>query len=161
MKKTITLLLTTALIGLAMSQSLISDKQKTVLGKDTIKKSKNLFPIQEVGLDTLFFENKNFKLYKNKAHASYYADKFNGKKTASGKRFDNNKYTAAHKKFPFGTKVKVTNEVNGKFVIVEVIDRGPFVRSREIDLSKRAFKEICANKSAGVMLVTLEVLQNN
>ncbi len=161
MKKTITLLLSIFLVAFVMSQSLISDKQKTVLGKDTIKKSKNLFPIQEVGSDTLFFETGNFKFYKSKAHASYYADKFNGKKTASGKRFDNNKYTAAHKKFPFGTKVKVTNEANGKFVIVEVIDRGPFVRSREIDLSKRAFKEICTNKSAGVMLVTLEVLQNN
>ena len=161
MKKTITLLLSIFLVAFVMSQSLNTDRQKTVLAKDTIKKSKNLFPTQEVGSDTLFFETSKFIFYKNKAHASYYADKFNGKKTASGKRFDNNKYTAAHKKFPFGTKVKVTNEANGKYVIVEVIDRGPFVRSREIDLSKRAFKEICTNKSAGVMLVTLEVLQNN
>jgi rare lipoprotein A len=64
-----------------------------------------------------------------------------------------------HKKLPFGTKVKVTNEANGKSVIVEVTDRGPFVRSREIDLSKRAFMEIAKNKSAGTMLVTIEVLQ--
>lgn len=98
-------------------------------------------------------------MYKKEAHASYYADKFNGRKTSSGKRFDNNKYTAAHKKLPFGTRVKVTNEANGKSVIVEVIDRGPFVRSREIDLSKRAFMEIAKNKSAGIMLVTIEVLQ--
>ena len=97
--------------------------------------------------------------YKKDAHASYYADKFNGRKTTSGRRFDNNKYTAAHKKLPFGTKVKVTNEANGKSVIVEVTDRGPFVRSREIDLSKRAFMEIAKNKSAGTMLVTIEVLQ--
>ena len=64
-----------------------------------------------------------------------------------------------HKKLPFGTKVKVTNEANGKSVIVEVTDRGPFVRSREIDLSKRAFMEIAKNKSTGTMLVTIEVLQ--
>ncbi len=161
MKKIITLILSIFLIAIAMSQILISEKQKTVLVHDTVKKSKTLFPTQEIGADSLFFETGNFKFYKKEAHASYYADKFNGRKTASGKRFDNNKYTAAHKKFPFGTKVKVTNEVNGKYVVVEVIDRGPFVRSREIDLSKRAFKEICSNKSAGVMLVTIEVLQNN
>jgi len=45
--------------------------------------------------------------------------------------------TAAHKKLPFGTKIRVTNEANGKSVIVEVNDRGPFVKSREIDLSKK------------------------
>ena len=68
-----------------------------------------------------------------------------------------NKYTAAHKKFPFGTKLRVTNEANGKSVIVEVIDRGPFVRSREIDLSKKAFMEIAKNKGVGVMTVSIEV----
>jgi rare lipoprotein A len=47
-----------------------------------------------------------FKIYKKEAHASYYADKFNGRRTTSGRKFDNNKYTAAHKKLPFGTKVK-------------------------------------------------------
>ncbi len=158
-KKIITLFLSIALFGVAISQTLIKDKQKVILAKDTVKKSKALFLPQELASDTLFFEIGKFKLYKKEAHASYYADKFNGKKTTSGRRFDNNKYTAAHKKLPFGTKVKVTNEANGKSVIVEVIDRGPFVRSREIDLSKRAFMEIVKNKSAGTMLVTIEVLQ--
>ena len=96
------------------------------------------------------------KMYKKNAHASYYADKFNGKRTASGIRFSNTDYTAAHKKFPFGTKLKITNEANGKSVFVEVIDRGPFVRSREIDLTKRAFMEIAKNKGAGSMIVTIE-----
>jgi rare lipoprotein A len=99
------------------------------------------------------------KTYKKSAHASYYHDRFNGRKTASGSRFNNNKYTAAHKKLPFGTKVKVTNEANGKFVIVEITDRGPFVKTREIDLSKRAFMEITKNKKAGAMTVTLETIQ--
>ena len=148
------------LVGFAISQTGVTDKQKTVIAKDTIKKSKTLFPIQERASDSLFLEKASFKLLKKDAHASYYANKFNGRKTASGKKFDNNKYTAAHKKLPFGTKVKVTNEVNGKFVIVEVIDRGPFVRSREIDLSRIAFMEIASNKSAGVMLVTIEVKEN-
>jgi rare lipoprotein A len=161
MKKTITLIFLTMLLSFAVSQTVVSDKQKSVIVKDTVKKSKIFFPLQERVSDSLFIEIPNFKLYKKEAHASYYADKFNGRKTASGKRFDNNKYTAAHKKLPFGTKVKVKNEVNGKFVIVEVIDRGPFVRSREIDLSKRAFKEIASNKLAGVMLVTIEVQEKN
>jgi rare lipoprotein A len=160
MKKTIVLIFLTMLVGFAISQTGVTDKQKTVIAKDTIKKSKTLFPIQERASDSLFLEKASFKLLKKDAHASYYANKFNGRKTASGKKFDNNKYTAAHKKLPFGTKVKVTNEVNGKFVIVEVIDRGPFVRSREIDLSRRAFMEIASNKSAGVMLVTIEVKEN-
>lgn len=160
MKKIITVLFSTILVGIAISQTGVIDKQKTIVVKDTVKKGNSLFPLIESASDTLFLEKGNFRLYKSKAHASYYADQFNGRKTASGKRFDNNKYTAAHKKLPFGTKVKVTNEVNGKSVILEVIDRGPFVRSREIDLTKRAFKEICSSKSAGVMLVTIEVLQN-
>ncbi len=100
------------------------------------------------------------KAFKSKAHASYYANKFNGKRTSSGIRFDNNKYSAAHRKLPFGTKLKVTNEENGKWVIVEVIDRGPFSRGREIDLSKRAFMEIVSNKNSGSVNVKLEIIEN-
>lgn len=100
--------------------------------------------------------NLKLKLLKKEAHASYYHDKFNGRRTASGKKFDNNGYTAAHKKLPFGTKLKVTNEANGKSVIVEVTDRGPFSKAREIDLSRRAFMDIAANKNSGVVFVTIE-----
>ncbi|MBL0739007.1 septal ring lytic transglycosylase RlpA family protein [Flavobacterium sp. GN10] len=98
-------------------------------------------------------------LFKKNAHASYYHDKFNGRKTASGKRFNNNELTAAHKKFPFGTILKVTNELNKKFVIVEITDRGPFIKGREIDLSKRAFMEIASNKKSGLVYVTIEILK--
>ena len=101
----------------------------------------------------------NFKLLKKKAHASYYHQRFHGRRTASGKKFDNTAYTAAHKKLPFGTKVKVTNEANGKFVIVEITDRGPFSKAREIDLTKKAFMEIADNKNSGVVFVTLEVVE--
>ena len=108
--------------------------------------------------------DKNLKtdtlqLYKKNAHASYYHDKFNGKKTASGVRFDNDKLTAAHKKFPFGTKLKITNEKNNKSVIVEVTDRGPFIKGREIDLSKKAFMDIASNKSSGAVIVKIEELR--
>lgn len=105
-------------------------------------------------------EIKNLKLYKEKAHASYYHDKFNGKKTASGVKFDNDKLTAAHKKLPFGTKLKITNEKNGKSVIVVINDRGPFVNGREIDLSKKAFMDITSNKGSGVVFVTIEIIDN-
>jgi rare lipoprotein A len=177
MKKIITLFLCLLIVGLANGQSFSNRKQKSTSQKDSLKKSKTLAvkqdksPLlkdtieknkmllikQEPVSDTLSFEMGKLKIFKKNAHASYYADKFNGRRTTSGKKFDNNKYTAAHKKLPFGTKVKVTNQANGKSVIVEITDRGPFVRSREIDLSKRAFMQITGNKSSGNMTVTIEV----
>lgn len=158
-KKSVLFFLLIAFVAFASSQTLINDKQKSSVQKDTVKKSKTLVEQQETIFDSLLIETGNFKFYKKSVHASYYADKFHGRKTASGKRYDKNKYTAAHKKLPFGTKVKITNSANGKYVIVEVIDRGPFVRSREIDLSKRAFMDIANNKSSGSMIVTIEILQ--
>src|SRR5690606_30787888 len=74
--------------------------------------------------------------------ASYYAAKYNGRRTASGEKFRNSKLTAAHKSLPFGTKVKVTNLRNGKSVKVRINDRGPFVPGRIIDLSKKAARRI-------------------
>ncbi|WP_109695953.1 septal ring lytic transglycosylase RlpA family protein [Chitinophaga deserti] len=74
--------------------------------------------------------------------ASFYADKFQGRKTANGETFRQGKMTAAHKTLPFGTKVKVTNLDNGKTVKVRINDRGPFVAGRIIDLSKKAAKKI-------------------
>jgi rare lipoprotein A len=158
MKKVITWFFLLAVIGLVSSQITTVNKQKGTAVKDTIKKNK-IVEQEAVQQDTSIVEIGSFKVYKKNAHASYYANKFTGKRTASGKKFDNNKYTAAHKKFPFGTKLKITNEANGKFVVVEVIDRGPFVRTREIDLTKRAFMEIAQNKASGQMKVTIEVLE--
>jgi len=105
-------------------------------------------------------EFENLKLYKENAHASYYHDKFDGRKTASGVKFDNSKLTAAHKKLPFGTKLKITNEKNDKSVTVVVTDRGPFVNGREIDLSEKAFMDITSNKKSGVVFVKIEIIEN-
>ncbi|MDI1316774.1 septal ring lytic transglycosylase RlpA family protein [Flavobacterium sp.] len=118
-------------------------------------KLKNILP----KLDSLDLLNSKLKVIKKNAHASYYHNKFNGRRTASGSKFNNDAYTAAHKKLPFGTKLKVTNEANGKFVIVEVTDRGPFSKAREIDLSRRAFMDIADNKNSGVVFVTVEVIE--
>ncbi|WP_202700538.1 septal ring lytic transglycosylase RlpA family protein [Flavobacterium sp. UGB4466] len=125
--------------------------------QDTVKTARpNLIAIPTDSV----FTDKGLKLkpYKKNAHASYYADRFNGKKTANGSRFSNSAYTAAHKKLPYGTRIKVTNEANGKFVIVKVTDRGPFVRTRDLDLSKRAFMEITKSKGSGAMKVTIETI---
>ncbi len=77
-----------------------------------------------------------------KGYASYYADFYEGRKTANGEVFKHNKITAAHKKLPFGTKVEVTNLKNNKSIVVRINDRGPFVKGRIIDLTKTAAKEI-------------------
>lgn len=93
--------------------------------------------------------------------ASYYHDKFNGKKTASGEVFSNKKYTAAHKTLPFGTKIRVTNLKNDREIIVEINDRGPFVKGRKLDLSKTAFMDLASNKGRGTLNVKVEVLPND
>lgn len=101
--------------------------------------------------------SKHTTVFKKEAIACYYHDKFNGKKTASGEKFSNNKLTAAHKTLPFGTKVKVTNLANNKSVEVVINDRGPFTKGFEIDLSRKAFMQITDNKNKGKLTVLLEI----
>lgn len=96
-----------------------------------------------------------------KTIASYYHDKFNGRKTASGSIFSNENYTAAHKTLPFGTKVRVTNLKNNKEIIVVINDRGPFIKGRHIDLSKRAFIDLAQTKKSGLLNVRIEVLPHD
>lgn len=74
--------------------------------------------------------------------ASYYADAFHGKQAANGETFNMHDLTAAHRTLPFGTRVRVTNLGNNKTVVVRVIDRGPYVEGRIIDLSLGAAKAI-------------------
>lgn len=74
--------------------------------------------------------------------ASYYGDQFNHRQTASGKKFNKHRLTAAHKTLPFGTKVIVINLTNHERVKVRITDRGPFVKGRIIDLSEKAAKKI-------------------
>jgi rare lipoprotein A len=90
--------------------------------------------------------------------ASYYANDFHGKQTSNGEFFDMNALTAAHRTFPFGTKVRVTNLENNKIVVVRVNDRGPFKEGRMMDLSMGAAKEIDLIRT-GTARVRLEVLE--
>lgn len=89
--------------------------------------------------------------------ASYYADEFHGRQTSSGEIFNMDDFTAAHRTLPFNTKVKVTNTLNGKSVIVRINDRGPFVDDRIIDLSLAAAKAI-GMIGTGTTPVLLEVM---
>lgn len=74
--------------------------------------------------------------------ASWYGRKFHGRRTASGERYDRHAFTAAHRTLPFGTRVRVRSVVTGKEVVVRINDRGPFKRSRVIDLSQTAFNAL-------------------
>jgi rare lipoprotein A len=90
--------------------------------------------------------------------ASYYADKFQGKPTASGELYDRDKLTAAHKTLLFGTFCRVTNTANKKTVTVRINDRGPFTRGRIIDLSYQAMR-LLDGLRAGEIDVMVEVLR--
>lgn len=86
----------------------------------------------------LFFSVSLVSMAQQQGYATYYAQNFHGRKTASGQRLDNNALVCAHKTHPFGTKLQVKNLSTGKTVVVTVIDRGPFVKGYIIDLSQRA-----------------------
>ena len=74
--------------------------------------------------------------------AAVYNNRLNGHKTASGKRYDKKALTAAHPTLPSGTKVKITNEKNGKSVVVTINDRGPTQPDRVFDISQAAAKKL-------------------
>ena len=84
--------------------------------------------------------------------ASWYGPGFHGKKTASGKRFNQHALTAAHRSLPFGTPVKVTNLTNGKTVMVTINDRGPYHGGRIIDLSRAAARRLAMDGTARVRI---------
>ena len=107
-----------------------------------------------------------FNVFESHGVASYYADKFVGRKTSSGERFNQNDFSCAHKKLKFGSIVKVTNLENHKTTLVKVNDRGPFSRNRIIDLSKRSSNMIDANGTSSVKIEGIKrynkyILQKN
>lgn len=98
--------------------------------------------------------SEDFRQYGN---ASWYGKSFQGEETASGESFDMHELTGAHRNLPFGTMVKVTNLFNGKEVVIRVNDRGPFIKSRIIDLSRAAASAI-GIISRGTVRVSIEVI---
>lgn len=96
---------------------------------------------------------------KQHGKASFYSKRATGAKSASGQKIHHDSLTCAHKFYPFGTRLKVTNLSNDKSVIVKVIDRGPYGKGRIIDISWAAAKEI-GMLSQGVARVKVEMLEN-
>jgi rare lipoprotein A (peptidoglycan hydrolase) len=90
---------------------------------------------------------------------SWYGESFQGRKMANGNLFNMNDSTiVAHKSFPFGTPLRITNPINGKSIIVTVQDRGPYIAGRDIDLSYAAAKKLGVYE-IGVAMVKMEVLR--
>lgn len=91
--------------------------------------------------------------------ASYYSKRATGRMTASGDRLHHDSLTCAHRSYPFGILLQVTNPSNGRMIVVRVNDRGPFVRGRIVDLSWAAAK-VLGILSTGVANVIIEPLEH-
>lgn len=90
--------------------------------------------------------NDDAVVFREKGEASVYDDKFQGKKTASGERFDQKKPQAAHPELPLGTQATVINPETGKKTEVEIVDRGPYAKGRDLDLSEGAAAAVGVTK---------------
>ena len=90
--------------------------------------------------------------------ASWYGGSFHGRSTASGEQYDMHQLTAAHPTLPLGTMIKVTNLRNGKFVVLRVNDRGPYVENRIVDVSYSAAKLLQFSEN-GIARVRIETVQ--
>lgn len=111
--------------------------ERGTISADRSKSSDESNSNTKTGKATLLPKGTTFR-----GQASYYHNKFQGKQTANGEIYDQNKLTAAHRTLAFGTKLKVTNLKNGKQIFVIVNDRGPFVEGRVIDLSRLAAEKL-------------------
>lgn len=108
-------------------------------------------------MPTLAEDNDSIK---TEVYATYYADRFHGRRTSNGEKYDKDAYTCAHRKLPFGTLVRVTNPKNGKTAVVRVNDRGPYGKRAKIDLSKAAARDL-GMLSIGIIKVEMEVLTDS
>jgi len=93
--------------------------------------------------------------FEETGNASWYGKKFHNRKTASGERYNMYQLTAAHKKLPMGSIVRVTNQETNERVLLRINDRGPFVRSRIIDLSYQSAQLVSGNTNPKVIVETL------
>jgi peptidoglycan lytic transglycosylase len=114
------------------------------------------FPRSEKENQNSYSNTKSLKTFYGTA--SYYAEKYNGSRTANGETYDMNDLTAASNDLPFNTIVRVTNLSNQRDVVLRINDRGPFVDNRIIDISKKAAVELDMITS-GTAKVKIEVLK--
>jgi rare lipoprotein A (peptidoglycan hydrolase) len=128
------------------STALLSNTEEMNTNSDAVLE--NTVTVLPTGMPTPSFVTERVEPMSSKDQrslkgiASWYGPKFHGRLTANGERYNQFAYTAAHKKLPFGTIVRVTNSSNGKQTLVRINDRGPYVHNRIIDLSRRASADI-------------------
>jgi len=91
--------------------------------------------------------------------ASFYHDSLHGEKMANGEPYSKNKVSVAHRAFPLGSKVRITNLTNGRKIVARVLDRGPYVEGRVVDLSRKAAKKLGITKKQGVAPVKIVLLK--
>lgn len=159
-----TRILITLLISLALSGYVSSADKDTKEAKKIAEKVKRKAEItekaegrQDLVKDKVTVQqgNDGKPIVEQMGEASFYGPGFHGNKTATGEKFDQNKNTAAHPTLPLGTEATVTNLDTGASVDVKINDRGPYVKGRDIDLSKGAAKELGMTKD-GVAPVKIE-----
>ena len=114
--------------------------------------------MSQTGSEALADSSKQRSGSSNTGLASYYHDRFQGQRTASGARYNMHAFSAAHRTLPLGSLVRVTNPRSGNSVVVRINDRGPHARGRVIDLSRAAAREIGLK---GVAQVQLDVLRTS
>jgi rare lipoprotein A (peptidoglycan hydrolase) len=110
-------------------------------------------------LGTRFYPEED-ENYDKKGYASWYGGEFHNRKTSNGEIYDMNDYTAAHTTLPMPSIVEVTNLENGKKIKVRINDRGPFIKGRIIDVSKRVAKELDFHNN-GVTMVRVKYLKSD
>lgn len=150
MKSGISVFLTTLIVGgmsaLSVSAQSVNNSISTLTPAPIMK---GILPPKPVKVST-----------RARGIASYYSPKYTGKCcTANGEKYNPKLLTAAHPTLPFGTRVRVTNLINQRSVVVRVNDRGPFKKGRVIDLSPNAFSMI-GNLKVGLLKVKIEALPN-
>lgn len=124
--------------------------QQTDIPKDPLQKD-------SIHADSIL----SFNLHIVRGKATYYANKFHGRRTSNGDIFSNNKMTAAHLKLPFGTLVTVTNLDNERSVVVRVNDRGPHTKAFIIDVSQAAAKELgFYGKGVASVVISYKIPEN-
>ena len=156
----ITLLISLALSGSASSEDKKATQEVKKIAEKVKRKAEHTEKAegrQDLVKDkvTVNQNNNGQPIVEQVGEASFYGPGFHGKKTATGEKFDQNDKTAAHPTLPLGTKATVTNLDNGNSVDVKINDRGPYVKGRDIDLSKGAAKELGMTKG-GVAPVKIE-----
>ncbi|WP_273392529.1 septal ring lytic transglycosylase RlpA family protein [Actinobacillus porcinus] len=153
MIKTNLKLFLTALLALTLS-ACSSAEAKRLTNKPVVKHTQT-YDVNGQAYTTT--PSKNTTHYEKQGKASYYHNKFNGRRTASGEIYRSNLYTAAHNSLPLGSYALVTNTRNNRQVIVKINDRGPFHGERIIDLSRVAAADL-GMLNGGVGSVKVEKL---